>query len=53
MAEAPSAATVLVEADLRKAGAVAVYQDPADLRRQLAEVFRLRAATGGGVGGEG
>ena len=34
------------EADLRKAGAVAVYQDPADLRRHLAEAFRLRAATG-------
>lgn len=34
------------EADLRGAGAVAVYQDPADLRRHLAEAFRLRAATG-------
>ncbi len=36
------------EADLRGAGAVAVYQDPADLRRRLTEAFRLRAATGPG-----
>lgn len=36
------------EADLRQAGAVAVYQDPADLRRHLEGAFRLRGATGGG-----
>ncbi len=34
------------ESDLRGAGAVAVYQDPADLRRNLAKAFQLRAATG-------
>ena len=34
------------EADLRRAGAMTVYQDPADLRRHLVEAFRLRAATG-------
>lgn len=34
------------EADLRAAGAGAVYRDPADLRRNLAAAFRLHAATG-------